>query len=79
MEEIVWGVPAEIISSESTGYHGALAAGLFGRTALSERIRTFKPTNGYIRQIEQMPNFAFPTIEKFMHNYLQSNAPLFEA
>jgi hypothetical protein len=79
MEEIVWGVPAEIISPGSTGYHGALAAGLFGRTALSERIRAFKPTNGYIRQLEQMPNFAFPTIEKFMRNYLQSNAAIIDA
>ncbi|MEO9469047.1 hypothetical protein [Parasphingorhabdus sp.] len=79
MEEIVWGVPAEIISPGSTGYHGTLAAGLFGRAALSRRIRAFNPTNGYIRELEQMPNFAFPTIEKFMRNYLQSNALLLES
>lgn len=79
MEEIEWGVPAEIIRPGNTEYHGTLAAGLFGREALVRRIRNFRPVHGYIRDLEQIPNFAFPTVEQFMRNYVQSYSSFISA
>ncbi|SIO01666.1 hypothetical protein SAMN02745824_2645 [Parasphingorhabdus marina DSM 22363] len=76
MEEIEWGVPAEIIRSGDTEYQGTLAAGLFGRDALVRRIHGFHPVNGYIRDLEQMPNFTLPSVEQFVKNYMQSYAAI---
>lgn len=74
MEEIEWGVPAEIIRTGNTEYDETLGAGLFGGEPLVRRIRKFRPVHGYIRNLEQMPNFAFPSVEQFVKNYVQSYA-----
>lgn len=72
MEEIEWGVPAEIIRPGNTEYDGTLAAGLFGREPLVRRTPRPRPKHGYIRDLEQMPNFAIPAVEQFVRNYVQS-------
>lgn len=72
MEEIEWGVPAEVIRPGNTEYDGTLAAGLFGREPLVRRIGRFRPAQGYVRDLEQMPNFAIPSVEQFVKNYVQS-------
>ena len=50
----------------------ALAAGLFGYSIGDGQIRSFKPTEGYLRDIEQMPNFAPPSVSNFVAQYLAS-------
>lgn len=51
----------------------ALAAGLFGYSISEGQIRSFKPTDGYLRDIEQMPSFAPPSVSNFVAQYLSSN------
>ncbi|MEO9600577.1 hypothetical protein [Parasphingorhabdus sp.] len=51
----------------------ALAAGLFGYSICDGRMRSLKPTEGYLRDIEQMPNFATPSVSSFVAQYLASN------
>ena len=51
----------------------AVAAGLFGYTILDGRMGSFKPVEGYLRDMEQMPHFAPPSPEKFVARYLSSN------
>jgi len=51
----------------------ALAAGLFGYSICDGQIRSFKPTEGYLRDIEQMPNFAPPSVSNFVAQYMASN------
>ncbi len=55
------------------GSKRALAAGLFGYTKLDGRMGSFKPVEGYLRDIEQMPHFSPPSPEKFVARYLASN------
>jgi len=49
-----------------------LAAGLFGYS-LNDEKGIFKPVAGYVREIEQMPNFSPPSIELFVAQYIASN------
>ncbi|WP_417609220.1 hypothetical protein [Parasphingorhabdus sp.] len=51
----------------------ALAAGLFGYSIGEGQMQSFKPTEGYLRDIEQMPNFAPPSVSNFVAQYLASN------
>tara|TARA_R110002033_G_scaffold86815_5_gene136797 strand:+ start:681 stop:1001 length:321 start_codon:yes stop_codon:yes gene_type:complete len=51
----------------------ALAAGLFGYSLSGGKTRSFKPTEGYLRDIEQMPSFTPPSVRKFVTQYLASN------
>ena len=51
---------------------GALAAGLFGYTIIDGRMGSFKPMEGYLRDLEQMPHFAPPSPEKFTAQYRAS-------
>lgn len=51
----------------------ALAAGLFGYSIINGEMRSFKPTEGYLRDIEQMPGFAPPSSRNFVSQYLASN------
>lgn len=51
---------------------GSIAAGLFGSTADQEKKSVFQPTVGYIREIEQMPNFTMPSVEQYTKQYIQS-------
>lgn len=51
----------------------ALAAGLFGYSIINGEMRSFKPTEGYLRDIEQMPSFAPPSSSSFVSHYLASN------
>tara|TARA_R110000824_G_scaffold376241_1_gene567325 strand:- start:546 stop:791 length:246 start_codon:yes stop_codon:yes gene_type:complete len=51
----------------------ALAAGLFGYSISDGQMRSFKPTEGYLRDIEQMPSFAPPSVNNFVMQYLSSN------
>ena len=49
-----------------------LAAGLFGYSIAEGQMRSFKPTEGYLRDIEQMPSFAPPSVTNFVAQYLSS-------
>jgi len=51
----------------------APAAGLFGYSMINGRMHGRKPMDGYIRNIEQMPNFAPPSVESFVARYVASN------
>jgi len=50
-----------------------LAAGLFGYSIAEGQMRSFKPTEGYLRDLEQMPSFAPPSVNNFVSQYLSSN------
>jgi hypothetical protein len=49
------------------------AAGLFGYSICDGQLKSFKPTEGYLRDMEQMPNFAPPSVSSFVAHYLASN------
>ncbi len=51
----------------------APAAGLFGYSIINGKMQAYKPMSGYIRDIEQMPNFAPPSAEVFAAQYVASN------
>ncbi|HEY9093108.1 hypothetical protein [Parasphingorhabdus sp.] len=51
----------------------AIAAGLFGYTIRYGRIQSFAPMTDYIRELEQLPNFSPPSIERFVAQYVKSN------
>ena len=51
----------------------ALAAGLFGYSICGGQMRSFKPTEGYLRDMEQMPSFPLPSVNSFVAQYLSSN------
>ena len=51
----------------------ALAAGLFGYSIFNGRASAFKPTAGYLRDLEQMPHFGPPSIDSFVAQYVRSN------
>ncbi|AMO71477.1 hypothetical protein AZE99_06085 [Sphingorhabdus sp. M41] len=50
----------------------ALAAGLFGYSIGEGQMQSFKPTEGYLRDMEQMPNFTPPRVSSFVAQYLAS-------
>ena len=50
-----------------------LAAGLFGYSICDGQMRSFKPTEGYLRDMEQMPSFPLPSVSSFVAQYLSSN------
>ncbi|MEP2989126.1 MAG: hypothetical protein ABJN65_15545 [Parasphingorhabdus sp.] len=50
----------------------APAAGLFGYSIINGKMQAYKPMSGYIRDIEQMPNFAPPSAEVFAAQYVAS-------
>ena len=49
------------------------AAGLFGYSIRDGNIGSFKETEGYLRDMEQMPHFAPPSVSNFVAQYLASN------
>jgi hypothetical protein len=49
-----------------------IASGLFGGAA-SDDLETLKSAGGYLRGIEQMPNFSPDWVERFVMRYVQSN------
>ena len=49
------------------------AAGLFGFSISDGRMHSFKETEGYLRDLEQMPHFAPPSVNSFVAHYLASN------
>lgn len=49
------------------------AAGLFGYSIRDGNKRSFKETEGYLRNMEQMPHFAPPSVSNFVAQYLASN------
>ncbi|WP_108809858.1 hypothetical protein [Sphingorhabdus sp. Alg231-15] len=48
------------------------AAGLFGYSIAEGKIRSIIPLPGYVRELEQLPNFAAPSIDRFMAQYVRS-------
>ncbi|MBF6602349.1 MAG: hypothetical protein ITG03_05205 [Sphingorhabdus sp.] len=50
-----------------------IAAGLFGYSIRYGRIQSFAPMTDYIRELEQLPNFTPPSIERFVAQYVKSN------
>ncbi len=59
--------------SAAIGPTPAPAAGLFGYSIIHGELQGSKSMAGYIRDIEQMPNFAPPSIEAFVARYIASN------
>ncbi|ASK87897.1 hypothetical protein [Sphingorhabdus sp. SMR4y] len=51
----------------------ALAAGLFGYSIANGQMHSFKETEGYLRDMEQMPHFVPPSASSFVAQYLASN------
>lgn len=51
----------------------AVAAGLFGYSIREGRTPCFVPLPGYVRELEQLPNFSLPSIDRFVAQYVQSN------
>ncbi|MEH6789579.1 hypothetical protein [Parasphingorhabdus sp.] len=51
----------------------APATGLFGYSICDGQLRSFRETEGYLRDIEQMPHFAPPSASDFVSRYLASN------
>ena len=51
----------------------APAAGLFGYSLAVGEGYVFRPMSGYIRDIEQMPNFSTPSMEAFTARFVDSN------
>ncbi|VAV98948.1 hypothetical protein MNBD_ALPHA04-337 [hydrothermal vent metagenome] len=49
------------------------AIGLFGYSITNGRPVTFESAAGYVRDIEQMPNFSPPEIDRFVAQYISSN------
>ncbi len=49
------------------------AAGLFGFSIRDGQMHSFKETEGYLRDIEQMPHFSPPSVSNFVAHYLASN------
>ena len=49
------------------------AAGLFGFAIHAGQLHSFKATEGYLRDMEQMPHFAPPSVSNFVAHYLASN------
>jgi hypothetical protein len=49
------------------------AAGLFGFSIGDGQMHSFKATEGYLRDMEQMPHFAPPSVSNFVAQYLASN------
>ena len=54
-------------------YKPVPAAGLFGYSIRDGELRSFKKSEGYLRDIEQMPHFAPPSVSNFVAQYLASN------
>jgi hypothetical protein len=52
------------------------AAGLFGYSIGEGKIRSFIPLPGYVRDLEQLPNFSPPSIDRFMAQYVRSTIGL---
>lgn len=50
-----------------------VAAGLFGYSIRDGATPCFVPLPGYVRDLEQLPNFALPSIDRFMAQYIISN------
>ncbi len=50
-----------------------VAAGLFGYSIRDGATPRFIPLPGYVRDLEQLPNFALPSIDRFMAQYVISN------
>lgn len=57
----------------SEQHRTVLAAGLFGYAISDSQLHSFKETEGYLRDMEQMPNFAPPSVSNFVAQYLASN------
>lgn len=51
----------------------APAVGLFGYSIVNGEHQTFRPMAGYIRELEQMPNFSPPTVNAFTASYVASH------
>ncbi|WP_229953550.1 hypothetical protein [Parasphingorhabdus litoris] len=50
-----------------------VAAGLFGYSIRDGRVSTFIPLPGYVRELEQLPNFTLPSMDRFVAHYVTSN------
>lgn len=50
-----------------------VAAGLFGYSIRDGATSCFVPLPGYVRELEQLPNFAQPSIDRFMAQYVRSH------
>ncbi len=53
--------------------HSPVAAGLFGYSIRDGKPPSFIPLPGYVRDLEQLPNFTLPSIDRFVAQYVKSN------
>ena len=60
-------------TNETAPCQNTLAAGLFGYSICDGQLKSFKPTEGYLREMEQMPNFSPPSVSSFVAHYLASH------
>ncbi|SIO01637.1 hypothetical protein SAMN02745824_2644 [Parasphingorhabdus marina DSM 22363] len=50
----------------------ACAAGLFGYSIANGERCAFKSFDGYLREMEQLPNFSPPPVNRFVAHYVSS-------
>ncbi|MFK7842080.1 MAG: hypothetical protein AB8B54_07435 [Sphingorhabdus sp.] len=66
--------PSQRLGKNTRPHKGkVIASGLFGYSIDDRNIQAFKPTEGYLRDMEQMPHFSPPSASRFAAQYLASN------
>lgn len=65
--------PNEIRFSSEPRRCKTIAAGLFGYSISDGKVQHFMPMPGYVRDLEQLPNFSPPSIDLFLAQYIRSN------
>lgn len=65
--------PNEIRFSSKPRRCKTIAAGLFGYSISDGKVKHFMPMPGYVRDLEQLPNFSPPSIDLFLAQYIRSN------
>ncbi|MEH6756509.1 MAG: hypothetical protein V7676_03240 [Parasphingorhabdus sp.] len=56
-----------------------IAAGVFGHSIRDGRVQSFIPMSGYVRDLEQLPNFSPPSTDQFLEQYVRSNIGVTES
>ncbi|WP_109356814.1 hypothetical protein [Sphingorhabdus sp. EL138] len=59
--------------AEETDPCDPVASGLFGYSISDGMVRSTVPLPEYVRDLEQLPNFAPPSKDQFLEQYVESN------
>ncbi|MEP3224410.1 MAG: hypothetical protein ABJO01_00415 [Parasphingorhabdus sp.] len=65
-------LPETITSCTDDVTDNPVCAGLFGYSLNEANMRPFLPLPEYVRDLEQIPNFAPPSVERFLAQYVRS-------